>query len=611
MVTERPNRNALNDALDIYRDAMRSFVARCLKRVPGKTVEQHIKAVLRGSGDRYNQFTEDIKGGLEPEEAIDINDFPQIVKTYWKDVFREALKSHNEFRDCLFHIREARNEVSHPGKGDTDLEIALRCFDQITKVLNAINAPEESKEVLMIKGHLESFTVPAHKLRQGGRDVYAFTIDIATLNSLLPERVDDEVVKDTNRQLTPSHAKKIQEYLEKEDDWLLGPLLLGISPEAVQFHSYQDDVDVVGDLTIDRSGMSSMKMFDGQHRRRAIRDVLKASSQNSRHAQRIARLKKASLPIMLYVESDIAKLRQMFADAAQTKPIEANAVVRFDLRQAINNAALWTQENSDLFSGRVEMERPSVSATSQKIIAINQLAAALKAAEIGHGGRVSKERNDAYMLDLDPLYERCREWSDDFLPMAREEYNALMGGAIDDSEIPLKRAETMAYNATVIRMLAGCLHEWKKEGDHWDWLAEFLNRETLRPGLHHDSLLVDAGMVAPGGMSPSAPARIVRDAINFIVKRAEEEMDSHALDLPYRTDTKPTQRLLRKALYSQGSERVKAEYERLRKYRDSSPKSGSAWEERNAAITTFLNHWWEGKGPFQEGGSLYGHSANA
>ena len=33
---DRPNRDALSDALDIYRDAMRPFIVRYLKRVRGQ-----------------------------------------------------------------------------------------------------------------------------------------------------------------------------------------------------------------------------------------------------------------------------------------------------------------------------------------------------------------------------------------------------------------------------------------------------------------------------------------------------------------------------------------------------------------------------------------------
>ena len=62
---------------------------------------------------------------------------------------------------------------------------------------------------------------PAHRFRQGNRDVYYFTLNLATLDGLLPQRIDDSVVREANRRLTPSHARNIQQYLEGQDNWIL------------------------------------------------------------------------------------------------------------------------------------------------------------------------------------------------------------------------------------------------------------------------------------------------------------------------------------------------------------------------------------------------------
>ena len=522
-MTERPNKKALVDALDIYRDAMRPFITRCLKRVRGRRVDDLIKHVLRD--DQYNQFEQSVREGRSIEESIDISNFPQLVKVYWQDVFRDAFKSGSDPRDALYKIADARNEVSHPGSQDIERGYAVDRLSAIVSVLGDINAPEQSQAVDEIKHELLPFTTPAHRFRQGGRDVYAFTLDLETLDNLLPDRVDESVVRDANRPLTASHAKNIQKYLQARKDWLLGTLLLGISPDAVEFQSYMPDSDAetaVGTLTISTDGIASMKMFDGQHRRRAIKDVLAEYSHSARSSKRLWSPKEASLPIMLYAEDSIKALRQMFADAAQTRSIERNTVTRFDQRDAFNLTALSIAENSDLFAGRVEMERASVSRNSHNIIAINQLAMTLKTLEVGYKGRVSRDRSDVYMLNLESLYEKCLDWADDFMPAARREYNDLMSGEIDNSDIPQERAKTMAYNATVIRILAGCYYEWTKDGDDWKPLAEFLRGASLRPRSNAGALLVDAGVVAPGATSPEAQLGLVVQAIDYIVRRAKE-----------------------------------------------------------------------------------------
>lgn len=367
-------------------------------------------------------------------------------------------------------------------------------------------------------------TTPAHRFQQGGREVYAFALDLSTLNRLLPDRVDDRIVKDANRPLTASHAKKIQDYLVSRKDWLLGTLLLGITPKAIEFVPYEGsngDILALGELRIQADRIDDMKIFDGQHRRRAIKDALNRL-QLENNQDRVSSLESASVPVMLYVEDSIDALRQMFADASRTKTIERNTVARFDLRDAFNLAALWLEENSDLLNGRVEMEHASVPRTSESIIAINQLAATLKTLEVGYKGRVSKDLNDMYMLDSDDLYERCWIWADDFMPAAREEYEGLMGGEIDNSDIPRFRSTTLAYNATVVRLFAGCYHEWVKDDDDWKPLAELLRNAVLEPGSGEGVLLVDAGIVAPGGITPFARTQTMTEAIEYIVRQARE-----------------------------------------------------------------------------------------
>ena len=373
-----------------------------------------------------------------------------------------------------------------------------------------------------------SLQVPSHRFRQGGRDVYYFALDLETLDGLLPQRVEDNVVRDANRRLTPSHAKTIQEYLNEQENWLLGALMLGIAPSAVEFKPYPDEHGNsanpnFGELRIRTNRVNTMRIFDGQHRRRAIQDVLAELSNASvnRSSDKLNALRKASMTIVLYAEDDIKVLRQMFVDASQNKRIEGHTVTRFDQRDAFNQTAVRLANNSRLFQGRVELERSSVSASSKHLLAVNQLAAILKSLEVGYGGRVSKDTNALHMANLDGLYERCRVWADEFMPAAREEYHDLVAMEIENSDIPQLRAVTFAYNVTFIRVLAGCYHEWRKDTDNWGPLAEFVRKSSLNHGRGY-GLLVDAELVNPNGTTLFARRQEVARAINFILQAARE-----------------------------------------------------------------------------------------
>ena len=365
---------------------------------------------------------------------------------------------------------------------------------------------------------------PAHRFVQGGRYVYTFSLELEKLNRLFPERVDDRMVSEANRPLTPAHAKRIQDYLEKRSNWVLGTFMLGVKPEAIAFQPYPGQPEggavTVGELSILSTDADALKIFDGQHRRRAIKDVLRELAQSAGQGEKLDSLNTAAVPVMLYAEGSIDALRQMFADASKTKTIERNAVTQFDHRDAFNVAAMSLSALSELFDGRVEMERASVPRSSQSIIAINQLAAALKTTVVGYGGRVSAERNSEYLRNNDGLVDRCLIWSKDFLTNAREEYENLVNGKVDNSEIPEARNRSLAYNATVILILAGCYYEWTKNGEDWKPLADFIRQASLKPGSGYGALLVDAGAVLPQGISPIGRQKEIKGAIDYILNQA-------------------------------------------------------------------------------------------
>ncbi len=369
-----------------------------------------------------------------------------------------------------------------------------------------------------------SLRIPAQRFSQGGRDVYSFALDLARLDGLLPERVDEEVVKDANRRLTVSHANGIREYLEEREDWLLGALLLGIDPAALEFLPYDDEqggkVENFGELRVRDSHKNTMRIFDGQHRRYAINEVF---ANPSGDAHRVEKLRASSLPIVLYAEKDMQALRRMFVDASKTKATEANTLTLFDDRDPFNVAAVRLAADSDLFGNRVEKERTSVRTGSHFLISINRLAGALKTMEVGFGGRVSKERRDSLMLDPDRFYERCWMWADDFMPSARGEYADLINGEIENSELPQHRSGTFAYYETTIRILAGCYHLWCREiSVDWKPLASFLKDSSMkRPG-NQECLLVRGGQVVLGGDIPITRAQEMKSAINYIVNQARE-----------------------------------------------------------------------------------------
>ena len=199
---------------------------------------------------------------------------------------------------------------------------------------------------------------------QGGRDVYGFALTVRDLNGLLPRRVDDDIVSDANRRLNQPHADGIREYLWKQPAWLSGAIMVAIDPELVDFKAFENTEGRFGVMSIPLAAIGQLKLFDGQHRRRAIYDLIDerraqirdlgeqikgakvegldstAINELSRELEvtesRLYQLESEAIPVLLFGEVDIQSLRQMFADAAMARTIDALTKSRFDARDPFN-----------------------------------------------------------------------------------------------------------------------------------------------------------------------------------------------------------------------------------------------------------------------------------
>ena len=403
------------------------------------------------------------------------------------------------------------------------------------------------------------FKVPAQRFKQGYRTVFAFALDLAQLDSILPQRVEEDVVRDANRRLTPSHAKKIEQYLIQSDDWVLGAILLGIEPSALDFVPFKDDEgnesQFFGELRIPFNRMSTFRLFDGQHRRRAIQDALAGLRDSEKQRSRLLdeakeneagskviqnlsvqlseirdkreELEQHSVPIVLYQEGDIMALRRMFADAAKTKPIEAVTRARFDDRDPFNRAAYEVADQSEFFRGRIEMERNTVARTSPNLLSFNQLSTILKTLMFGYYGRVSRVRSLELEADHEPALRLGIEWADDFLPSASKEYQELLKDESEDEAlIPTLRQHTFAFNAIVFRVLAACFHGWKENMDQdIEPLARYIRDQSFNSAAK-DSFLIRAGLIMPGTTSPVGRRQEVQKAIQYILQNAKRYIGS-------------------------------------------------------------------------------------
>ncbi len=136
--SKSPNQDALYQALNIYRDAMRPFIFRNLKTAQGLAPEDY----------------------FQNEADIDIGNFPYLFRRYWNDAFEQRFDPDRDVRSAVGLIAEALNKVSHPGADDLSSEYALSRLYDIADILGQINAPEQKQEIEAIRGKLLTNTAP-------------------------------------------------------------------------------------------------------------------------------------------------------------------------------------------------------------------------------------------------------------------------------------------------------------------------------------------------------------------------------------------------------------------------------------------------------------------
>lgn len=405
--------------------------------------------------------------------------------------------------------------------------------------------------------------VSAIESTQGGRRVFTFSLTCRELDSKIELRTRPDVIQEAYRRFDARHAGLIQRYLFETERWVLGAALLAIRPDAIQFKPYPDDngkPSEVGRLVVSEEHQHLLRLFDGQHRRGAIANVIKedfvgtldvlrkeladlraelAEAGDIATAESAIRSKEAeiseletkfnhfmndSLTVILYAEGELEAVQQMFSDAANAKPQEPITRARFDRRDAFNLAADELSKSSQLLKDRIDMERSAVSQTSENLISFSQLATILKTLGFGYYGRVSRTRNAELFSDYSDVVGYGMDFFDEFLPAAIKEFDLLLSEEMTSEDIPDKRQISFAFNVTVLRVLAGCYYAWGVENRQA--LTDFLRAQHFDKGRRRNAILVKSGLVAPGANTPQARRQEVQGAIRHIIDEARKYQNS-------------------------------------------------------------------------------------
>ncbi len=157
MTTKHDNRpkETLGRALDIYREAMRSFIMYHLRRIRG--VKQ-IDAINRAlSVNAAAQFQRNLQqNNVNVEQAIDIGDFRPIIQNRdnWREAFSGVFANDMAVVNEMGVIASARNDWAHSAESVSDPEYARARLTDIATILGRINKPQQKAEVEKLRAEL-------------------------------------------------------------------------------------------------------------------------------------------------------------------------------------------------------------------------------------------------------------------------------------------------------------------------------------------------------------------------------------------------------------------------------------------------------------------------
>ena len=165
---KRPNQDALYQALNIYRDAMRSFIIRNLQFVGDMSLKDAIEESLWRDNrlEEFRRALRNIQGSdnseytSEIEAVIDVNVFSDIICQHWDRVFAATFNDDMaRISESLSEITRTRNDVAHPRLGDIPSDRAQNTLRTMARILSKAKAYEEKDEVEIILATLaDDFT---------------------------------------------------------------------------------------------------------------------------------------------------------------------------------------------------------------------------------------------------------------------------------------------------------------------------------------------------------------------------------------------------------------------------------------------------------------------
>jgi DNA sulfur modification protein DndB len=293
---------------------------------------------------------------------------------------------------------------------------------------------------------------------------------------------------------------------DNREDYVLGALTY-----AMDVPGSFDEVEPgsgIGLLTIPLD--ARLRSTDGQHRRGGIKEAIEV----------VEDLSDDHTALLIYVEPDLEKRRQMFSDMNwHQKPVSKSVNVGFDRRDPFARITQRLTSEHPLLTGRVETERSSVAGTSDKLFTQGAIYDALSRCVSGVGGRV--RNRDRWEERDDELWDIGKGFFD-LLVDARPEFSSLVDNSRRPGEL---RGDSILPSSTTLRAIAGAYFLARKQGHNTRDLTRGLAGIDFSP---RNEMWHRIGFVTAGKSTPNARLQEVKAATDAIAAAMTSAVEGRA-----------------------------------------------------------------------------------
>lgn len=315
-----------------------------------------------------------------------------------------------------------------------------------------------------------NLTVPGIAYRQGNRQMVVTALDpIALVKTVTQPDTWNPLGSQPhgNRPQDKGHREGIAQYLEEEENFVLGAVVLYASPRDAVFQPSDGEANgAVQAGTLQLNFGAEFDVGDGQHRIGAYSDVIARHNEDGDPVRE--RLRASGQPTVVVIDDEPLHRAQDFTDLQRNaKPPSSSIALSMDRRQPVNRLLIELVQDASLpvfgEGDRVEFLRDSPGKLSAKLYSFNTIRYMSGTALIGTSQRSTRGWDKAVNAAIDEHPEESRSALVEF-------WRALgtlppIAAIIDGEATPAKlRADTLLGASGVLYALAAAAHAASQDG---------------------------------------------------------------------------------------------------------------------------------------------------